>query len=240
MEQLTGFDAIADREGFLVAYPDGNQRVWNANPANPSSIFGKPADEVAFVGQLIDFLIAEYGADADRVYVAGASSGGLMTHRVAAELTDRLAAGASAMITLPKAFPEALSPSRPLPFLMVHGKADPFFPWDGGTVNEGPGRSDEYLSVRDSLGYWIANNHASTSSTRDDLPDADPNDGTTVFREVHAAANGADVILYGVRGGGHTWPGSGNCYPEFLVGKTSNDFSASEVIWEFLSQHVRP
>jgi len=47
MEQLTGFSALADSEGFIVAYPDGRQWVWNANPANPSSILGSPADDVA-------------------------------------------------------------------------------------------------------------------------------------------------------------------------------------------------
>lgn len=239
MERLSGFDAIADREGFIVAYPNGKQRVWNANPNDPSSIVGKPADDVAFIDHLVDFLIAEYTVDPDRVYITGASSGGLMAHRAAAELTDKFAAAASAMITLPKTFPDYVVPKNPLPFLMIHGKADPFFPWEGGVVDEGPARSNEYLSVKDSLGYWIANNGASTNAIKEDLPDADPNDGTTVFRETHSANNGADVILYGIRNGGHTWPGGGDFYPQFLVGTTSSDINASEVMWEFFANRTR-
>ncbi|MCC6798022.1 MAG: prolyl oligopeptidase family serine peptidase [Candidatus Hydrogenedentes bacterium] len=240
MERLTGFSAIADREGFLVAYPDGRQRVWNANPASPSSIIGEPANDVAFIDALIDHLIASYAIDPDRVYVTGASSGGLMTHRVAGDLTDKLAAAASVMITLPTEFPPLVTPSEPLSFLMIHGKADPFFPWEGGTVDEGPGRSTEYLSVADSLAYWIENNKASSQSVKEELPDVDPNDGTTVFREEFVAnTNGAPVVFYGIRDGGHTWPGSNDIFPESLVGKTSQDINASEIVWEFFSDKVR-
>lgn len=240
MERLTGLSAIADREGFFVAYPNGRQRVWNANPASPSSIFGEPADDVAFINALVERLLADYSIDQDRVYITGASSGGLMTHRIAAELTDKLAAAASVMITLPTDFPPLLSPSRPLPFLMMHGKADPFFPWEGGTVNEGPSRSTEYLSIDDSLAYWIDNNNAASQSVKEDLPDVDPNDGTTVFREEFVAeSNGAPVVFYGIREGGHTWPGSNDIFPEFLIGKTSQDIHASEIIWEFFADKVR-
>lgn len=240
MERLTGFSAIADRENFYVAYPNGNQRVWNANPASPSSIIGEPADDVAFIHALIDRLLADYSIDPDRVFITGASSGGLMAHRIAAELTDRLAAAASVMITLPVDFPPLISPSRPLPFLMIHGKADPFFPWEGGTVDEGPGRSREYLSIDDSLAYWIENNDAAAESIKEEFPDVDPDDGTTIFRETFSAdVQGAPVALYGIRHGGHTWPGSTDFFSESLVGKTSYDMNASEVIWEFFSDKVR-
>lgn len=240
MMRVTRFNAIADREGFIVAYPDGRQRVWNANPDDPSSIFGKPANDVAFIDQLIDTLVADYGADPGRVYITGASAGGLMAHRIAGELTDKLAAAASVMITLPKSFPELVKPSKPLPFLMIHGKSDPFFPWDGGVVDEGPSRSNEYLSVADSLNYWIANNGAAPDASTEELPNADPNDGTTVFCERHEAdAGGAEVVLYGIRGGGHTWPGGSDIFPEFLVGKTSQDLNASEAIWSFFAAHTR-
>jgi len=238
MERLTNFSAIADREGFLVAYPDGKQRVWNSNPDAPSSIVGEPADDVAFLSALIDELVDRHGADSARVYITGASAGGLMAHRAAAELTDKLAAAASVMITLPKAFPDYVEPKSALPFLMIHGKADPFFPWEGGVVDEGPSRSNEYLSVADSLGYWINNNGASTDGVKEELDDTDPNDGTTVFRETYAPGDAdAEVILYGVRGGGHTWPGSNDIFPTFLVGKTCQDIDASEIIWDFFAQH---
>ena len=240
MEWITGFSTLADRENFLVAYPDGHQRVWNADPSAPSSILGPPADDVAFISALIDHLIDAYSVDPDRVFVTGASSGGLMTHRLACELTDKLAAAASVMITLPVGWPDYEKPSKPLPFLMIQGTADPFFPWQGGTVNEGPFRHTDYLSAEDSVRFWVEENGASSPPTETNLPDADPNDGTTVFRDIFAPGpGGAEVDFYGIDGGGHTWPGNTDACLEFLVGRTSRDINATQVIWDFFKAHTR-
>ncbi len=240
MERMTGFSALADRENFIVAYPDGNQYVWNADPAAPSSLLKPPADDVAFIAALIDHLVAEHGADPDRVYLTGASSGGLMTHRVACELTAKLASAASVMITLPVGWQDHEKPSSALPFLLIQGTADPFFPWKGGTVNEGPFRQSEYQSAEETVSFWVNNNNAISPPTKTDIPDTDPNDGTTVFRDAYAAnPEGAEVDLYGINGGGHTWPGSADTCLEFLVGRTNQDINATQVIWDFFKTHVR-
>ena len=240
MEKLTGFSVLADSENFIVVYPDGNQWVWNANPASPSSIWGPPTDDVAFLETLIDRLIEKYSADPDRVYITGASSGGLMTHRAACELTGKLAAAASVMITLPVGWQDYEHPSKPLPFLIVQGVADPFFPWEGGVVNEGPLRQSYYQSAADTVNFWVNNNGALSPPEEVNLPDSDPNDGATVFRRKYAASEGgAEVVLYGINGGGHTWPGSSDTSLTFLVGATCRDINATQVVWDFLKTHTR-
>ena len=240
MEELTGFSALADSENFIVAYPDGHQRVWNANPADPSSILGPPADDIAFISALIDHVIDEYGADPDHVYVTGASSGGLMTHRVACELTDKLAGAASVMITLPAGWQDYEVPSRPLPILIVQGVDDPFFPWQGGLVNEGPFRQTRYLSAEDTVAFWVSHDDAISTPVETQLPDVDLHDGTTVFRRNYEAnPTGAEIVFYGINGGGHTWPGSADTCLAFLVGATSQDINASQVIWDFLKTQAR-
>jgi len=240
VENLTGFSTLADSENFIAAYPDGRQRVWNANPADPSSIVGPPGDDVAFVAGLIDHLIETYNADPDRVYVTGASSGGLMTHRVACELTPKLAAAASVMITLPVNWQEHETPAKPLPFLIVQGVADPFFPWQGGTVNEGPFRQTEYRSAEETAAFWVYHNDALSPPVETNLPDTDPKDGTTAFRRVYAAPpGGAEVVFYGIEGGGHTWPCSADTGLGFLVGLTSQDLCATQIIWDFFKTHIR-
>lgn len=240
MEKMTGFSALANCEGFIAAYPDGYQRVWNADPAAPSSILGSPADDVAFLSALIDYLIDKYHADPGRVYVTGASSGGLMAHRIACELTGKLAAVASVMITLPLGWQDYLQPSGPLPFLIIQGVADPFFPWDGGTVNQGPFRQSQYLSAEATAAFWVNFNNAISPPTETNLPDIDPTDGTSVFRRDYASnPGGAEVVFYGINGGGHTWPGSADAGLAFLVGATSRDISATQLIWDFLKTHSR-
>ncbi|MCX6008557.1 MAG: hypothetical protein NTW48_00675 [Chloroflexi bacterium] len=49
--------------------------------------------------------------------------------------------------------------------------------------------------------------------------------------------DGAEVVLYAIEGGGHTWPGGLQYLPELVIGKTSREFNASEVIWQFFKEH---
>lgn len=238
MERMTGLSALADRDGFLVVYPDGRGRVWNADPAAPASVVGAPADDVAFIAALVGHAVEALGADPSRVYVVGASSGGLMAHRVACELTGQFAAAASVMVTLPASWADHERPSRPLPFVLVQGTEDPFFPWEGGTVRQGPCRKSEYLGAAASTAYWVSQNHAVSPPVETALPDADPRDCTRVFRQIYAAGpGGAETVLYEVRGGGHTWPGPRSTGPRWLLGRTSHDMSATEVVWEFFKAH---
>ncbi len=159
---------------------------------------------------------------------------------VACELTAKLAAAASVMVTLPVGWKDHENPSSPLPFLIIQGVADPFFPWQGGMVNEGPFRKSEYQSAEETVVFWVNNNHAISPPAKANLPDTDPKDSTTVFQEVYSAnPEGAEVVFYGINGGGHTWPGSADTGLGFLVGLTSRDISATQVIWEFFKTHTR-
>jgi polyhydroxybutyrate depolymerase len=49
-------------------------------------------------------------------------------------------------------------------------------------------------------------------------------------------AGGVSVALYTVAGGGHAWPGGEHPLPGRIVGRTSRDFDASEVIWRFFAR----
>jgi len=240
MEMLTGFNAIADREGFIVVYPDGRDRMWNSNPADPLELIAEPLDDVAFITALLDRLCETFAIDKSRVYVTGASQGGLMAQRIAGEFPERFAAAATVMTTLPKKWPSHVQPKSSLPFLIIHGKEDPFLPWSGGEVFEGPSRMIDYLSAPDSARFWAKSNSCdSESPLREELPDTDPDDGAQVFRETYAGGSAGDVVLYGVRGGGHTWPGGRINLPDILMGNTTYDIKASDVIWEFFAQHKR-
>jgi polyhydroxybutyrate depolymerase len=112
MANTTGFDGIADEEGFVVCYPNGVTLLWNGDPTDetPKQLLVEDADDVGFIDTLLDRLIVDYPIDPARVYVCGASNGGLMVQRLACELPDRFAAAAAVMITLPEGFPESVSP----------------------------------------------------------------------------------------------------------------------------------
>lgn len=243
MARTTGFDGIADEEGFVVCYPEGVTFLWNGDPTDESKgLLVEDADDVGYISELIDHLVAEYGADPARIYITGASNGGLMTERLACALSDRIAAAAPVMITLPEEFPAWCDSANPVPMMMILGVEDPFFPWEGGPVEQGPTRTQRYLSAADTVAFWVGKNNAATEPVVAALPDIDPNDGTRVYRENHAALeNGADFAFYRVVGGGHTWPGSELNVLESIagVGRVSRDFDASRAIWDFFKDKTR-
>ena len=239
MARMTDFNTLADEKGFIVAYPDGRTRLWNGDPTDEPEGPPEGRDDVAFIDALITRIQSDHAIDANRVYAVGASNGALMAQRLGCELTERFAAIASVMITLPVGWEDVCEPSSPLPILLIQGVDDPFFPWEGGIVQQGPFLESEYGSTASMVQFWVDNNAAVTPPAVEQLPNTDPEDGTSIYRETYAAsAEGAEVLFYGVDGGGHTWPGSTPMLQR-LVGITSQDMDASRVIWEFFAQHAK-
>jgi polyhydroxybutyrate depolymerase len=113
---------------------------------------------------------------------------------------------------------------------------DPVVPFEGGEIYGHSGREmlGTVLSVEQSVGYWVARNGCSPVPVVTEEPDRDPDDGTRVSRKEYVNnEDGTRVILYIIYGGGHTWPGGLQYLPERVIGKTSRDIDASEVIWSF-------
>jgi len=129
-------------------------------------------------------------------------------------------------------------PSRPLAVFAIHGTDDPLVPYGGGEVHGGSG--GKILSVADTMKLWAAIDGCDPKPVAGEVPDRAPRDGMHTRRDVYThCKTGTDLVLYTVEGGGHTWPGGGFMDPKF-VGKTTQDFDASEAIWTFLSAHALP
>lgn len=228
MQKLTGFDAIADTEGFIVAYPQGRFRRWNTSPS------GRTGD-LAFLLALIDWVAAHYNLDERRVYATGASAGGMMSQYLARN-TDRIAAIAPVMGAVQPAVLDSGTHSGPVPVLMIHGTADPVVPYgvEGTLSNSGP--HGAFLSVPDNIARWAELNGCDNTPEIVPLSSGD----CMVDQIVYSCAEGAETILYRVEGGGHTWPGRKNRYPAFIVGKTCMNLDASRAIWDFFARQSRP
>lgn len=231
MAGMTRFDQIADREGFLVVYPDGIWRRWN-------SFGGGGRDDVGFILAVIKELEAQYAVDARRIYVTGGSNGGFMSYALLAKAPDVFAAAAPVMAAMPGFAAEPLDGARPIPLCIVHGTGDDIVPYEGGGMFHG---GEGMLLVPEAVAFWTAHNQCAVDPLREDLPDAAPGDGCTAYVETYAGGkDGADVVLYTVVNGGHTWPGGYEPVPEFIVGPLCRDFSASEAIWAFFARHALP
>jgi len=238
MPKLTGFNAVADRENFIIAYPDGFEKHWNDGRGVQWQAQVENIDDVGFISALIDHLSDELNIDAGKIYVTGISNGGMMSHRLGCELSQKIAAISPVASNIPVNQASVWSPSRPVAVLIINGIDDPLVPWAGGDIHFGKTKLGEVLSVADTVKFWISKNQCSSSPVVTQLPDKDPVDGTTVRTEVYGGCqDGAEVVLYAVEGGGHTWPGGLQYLPEFVIGKTSREFNASEVIWQFFKEH---
>lgn len=239
--RMTGYNALADREGFIVVYPNGIEAQWNdgRRKKTRNGGTGNAVDDVGFLSMLIDRIVSEWKGDASRVYVTGLSNGGMMTFRLGCEITPKLAAIAPVIANMPDTIYKQCRPLTKLPVLVMNGTRDPLVPWDGGSVGYIGNRRGRVVSTNESVGFWVDNNGCGLSSVRW-LPDRDPADRSRVKVSVWSnEKERCDVVLYMIEGGGHTLPGSNIPDRPLLLGRKNNDIDGPEVIWSFFRQYKR-
>lgn len=92
------WDDRATAGGFVVAFPDGLHRSWNAGGGCCGQAGRDGVDDVAFLTALVAEVGRRASVDPRRVYATGMSNGGIMTYRLACE-TDLFAAVAPVAAT---------------------------------------------------------------------------------------------------------------------------------------------
>jgi polyhydroxybutyrate depolymerase len=120
----------------------------------------------------------------------------------------------------------------------MHGTSDPVVPYEGGAVYgfRGQGQGGAVLSVQSAARFWAQRNSCDLTPRLTEPQDTDRRDGTRIKREVFVGCRqDADVVVYTIVNGGHTWPGGSEILPQVIVGKTTHDINASEILWEFFS-----
>jgi polyhydroxybutyrate depolymerase len=228
MEPLTRFNELADKEGFLVAYPQGLDNRWadardGAPPTND--------DDVGFVRALLDDLKRRIAYDPTRVYATGISIGGFFVARLGCEAADRIAAIGVVAATM--AAPEAArcAPARHISVVTMHGTDDTIIPATGDATG------DAILSVADAARTWTQVDGCVTQHDVAYEPDI-ADDGTRVRRETYpGCADGSAVEFYIIEGGGHTWPGGPSYTTGAITQRSTRDIDATAVLWRFFQAH---
>ncbi len=214
---LSGMSAKADKEGFVVIYPEGLQSSWNAGACCGSSM-NDSIDDVGFVSALLDEAEKRLCVDKRRIFVTGMSNGAFLSHKLGCTLADRIAAIApvAGVVATP-----TCTPSRPVPVFHTHGTLDALVPFFGDAIKGFP-------SARNSADAWALRSGCSLTPTE-------------VFRNFDARCEtypgckaGGDVTLCIIEGGGHTWPGG---LPVPAFGHTSYSMNVTDKMWEFFRQH---
>jgi poly(3-hydroxybutyrate) depolymerase len=209
----------AQTRGHIMITPEHYGAGWQGVPGGPTS---PDVDDPGFVTRLQDILVERFNADPRRLYASGMSNGGWFTSKMACE-NKRFAAYAPVAGQLRDQ--AGCQPGRRIPIVLIHGDADPLVP---------------YSDVPDAAAFWARNNGCDTTATQTALPDTHPEDNTTVVRhDYRDCPSSAPVQLYQIKGGGHNWPG-GIPYLGPVLGGTTYDIDANEVIWNFVSKYQLP
>jgi len=243
---------LADREGFVLIVPNGvnpktgdtmgDNQNWNdLRPADDDR--QQEADDVDFIVQLLDKTAREYGIDTKRVYVTGASNGGMMAYRLLIEAPERFAAAATFLAVLPDDLPDITLPGKATPLLIANGTKDPLVKWEGGAIR---GQRGRMMSVLESRDWWIQANRADAKNVAEEsLPDTDTGDGCRLYRSLYpATAGGAAVLFLKIDGGGHALPSRAHELPDTflvrrLIGPLCRDAEGAEIAWRFMAQFKR-
>lgn len=218
--EISGWNRVADREGFLVVYPSGKvgagPRVWHMGGAK----------DVRFIADLIDRLEASYNIDPSRIYANGVSNGGGMAFVLSCTMSDRIAAVGT--VAAAQLLPWKWCRDRtPVPMIAFHGTSDPMAPYAGGSTWVA---EERFPDVRTWTANWARRNRCAPNAIDSEV-------AVDVTRhEYTRCAENASVILYTIRGGGHTWPG-GQPLPEWFAGRTTRSIDASSEMWAFFRSH---
>ena len=236
---MSALGPFGDAAGFVTVTPqsEGAVAVWD--------IAADGAD-VDFIGQVLDDVEATLCVDRSRVYATGLSYGAFMTSTLACTDSERFAAVAPVAGIQD---PAGCDPARPVPVVAFHGTDDEFIAYDGGfgeavadlpapdgsgqTLGEiGVGTDEpDGPSVPEITAAWARRNGCETEPTEERV-------AADVVRVIFECPENADVELYRVEGGGHSWPSSEFSQAiENVVGPTTTSIDANEVMWDFFQAH---
>jgi polyhydroxybutyrate depolymerase len=231
--RMSGFNQVADQHGFIVVYPNGTGRVsdeklltWNGG-ACCGYAQEMDVDDVGFVRAIVNHLESLVNIDGERIYAAGMSNGGMLSHRLGCEASDLFAAIGPVAGTLNL---ESCQPAEPISVIEFHGTDDQHVLYEGGNGPKALANVD-FRSVQDSIQFWVSANGCVSGPQVDTFDD--------IQHETWQNCDGPVAVeLYTIIGGGHSWPGGQSGWEG--ANQPTQTISASQLIWEFFQAHPKP
>jgi polyhydroxybutyrate depolymerase len=224
-----GWKPKSDKEGFLVAFPNGASRLpsgklatWNAGNCCGYAAESR-SDDVGFVKALIEDIRQK--ANVGNIYATGMSNGGMFSHRLGCEMPETFTAIAAVAGT--NNF-DGCNPQKPISVMHIHGLQDQHVLFYGGCWPECNVKSEtDYVSVPDTINGWVMRDNCNKTPQR-------VLETENASCDLYTGCDGnVTVKLCVAKDGGHSWPGAGTVPNPFEKSNPSQAFSATDMIWDF-------
>jgi polyhydroxybutyrate depolymerase len=246
MEAMTGFSALADREGFVVAYPQGIDNSW-ADGRGTTAADKQHVDDVGFASAIVADISRRASINVKQIYATGPSNGGILSNRLGCEMAATLAGIGPVISAIASDVAPRCRPASPIAVVAIQSVSDPLVPFNGGQVGENGriGAGGRVASARATQDLWRAADGCGSQPGVTTLP-VRVNDGTSVVqRQFPGCKGGTDVVWYEIQGGGHRWPPHQATTPAEkiaarLFGVSSQNIDATDTIWQFFKSHPKP
>ena len=228
----SGINQVADKEGFLVAYPQGTKDSRDNNFFNVGYEFHSDSkvNDVNFIREIVLNLTKDYKLNSKRVFATGMSNGGDMSYLLACTSSDLFTAVAPVAGVMMKDTLENCNPVKKIPIFEIHGTKDSISKFEGDMNNED--KWGAYYDLPSTIEFWV-NKHALNEKETIQLENKNTEDGTTItFERYWSDESQREFWFYIINDGNHTWPGMTG-----LFSRTANqDINSAEEIWKFFSK----
>lgn len=218
----TGFNKIAEEEGFAVVYPQGlkynSTTHWNAE------LEGTQVNDIGFLTSLAKYLQDEYSFQSNRTFMTGHSNGGFMSYTVACHNDGTFNGFASYAGLMSNTTWNTCTPSTQTSILHIHGTSDNVVPNDGSmSMLGGFGGAPDILTM---LEFWTDYNNLQNENI------TNINDNVKVYE--YTGNDFYRIKYVELNNHSHNW----SPYEKFLKDEdTLNDIS--QLIWEFFNQIIK-
>ena len=219
---------------FIIVYPDGYRRTWNAGGKCCGKANDHHIDDVGFLKAVLNDLRNKYDIQ-EKVYLTGFSNGSIFSFHLICNDPEMIAAAAPFGATRNM---EGCKNNTSIPLLYIHGEVDKSAPAYGGYSHS--------KSTRDRLGYMhsaqeiaitIAKNNQCTDQSQQNEKWLEPL-GTACETWSKGCNDDSSVSACVIPNLGHTWPGAEK-RPGWLAkkfGPARPDLKGSQAIIQFFRE----
>ncbi|MEH2252870.1 extracellular catalytic domain type 1 short-chain-length polyhydroxyalkanoate depolymerase [Nostoc sp.] len=222
ISNVTRFNELAEKKGFIVVYPDGIDQKWSLR-GNAQ----KRVDDVLFVSALIEHLQQQININSHKVYAAGFSRGGILTQALACKLADKIGGFASVAGSLPVRLKPNCQPQTPISMLMINGTNDRDVLYEGDDHTQ----RGALVSISNMVDFWRSHDQCTSSKESPQFSK------DQVKASLYTGCSGnSEVWQLAVVNGGHFWPGGYSTDENLNKFNTKLGLNASETIWNFFQR----